>query len=281
MTKHIIDGRKIQKKILVKVEKQVLKLKNKNITPKLVVILVGDDKPSQTYVRKKGQTAQKIGINFLLKKFPKKIKEEDLVENLLKIQMKHEPDGLIVQLPLPKHLNQARILNTVQTQIDIDCLTNENMGRLTLKNKLIDPPTPGAVLEILKNLKINLKGKNVVIIGSGILVGRPLSLLLMDMGATVTVCNSSTKNLKERCLNSDIIVSGAGKKHIVTQDMVNENTIVIDAGVSFEKNKMYGDVDAKNVAKVAKYVTPTPGGVGPITIAKLLENLIILTNYKT
>ncbi|MCF6276625.1 MAG: bifunctional 5,10-methylenetetrahydrofolate dehydrogenase/5,10-methenyltetrahydrofolate cyclohydrolase [Candidatus Magasanikbacteria bacterium] len=277
MDKKIIPGKSISKKILKTLEKRVRKLKSKNITPKMAVILVSDNKASASYVKHKEIAAKKIGVNFTLYHFKEKISEKSLIKKIKKIQKEDKPNGMIAQLPLPKHINEVKILNSIDPKIDIDCLTNENLGKIISRNHKILPPTPDAILSAIKYTKIDLKGKNIVIIGSGLLVGRPLSVILSNMKATVTLCNSSTKNLKKKCLSADIIISGVGKKHIITKDMVKKDAIVIDAGVSFHKNKMYGDVDIENVIKKAKFISPTPNGIGPITIAKLLENLLILT----
>ncbi len=276
MEKKLILGQSISKKILETLEKRVKKLKSKKITPKLVVILVGNDKPSTSYVKHKGKAAEKIGINCKLHHFKKIISEKSLIKKIEAIQTTEKPNGMIVQLPLPKHINEVKVLNTINPKIDIDCLTNENLGKVISRSHKILPPTPNAILSAISYTKIDLKGKNVVIIGSGLLIGRPLSIILSNLKATVTLCNSSSKKIKEKCLLADIIISGTGKKHIIKAEMIKKGAIVIDAGVSFHKNKMYGDVDVENVIKKAKFVTPTPNGIGPITVAKLLENLIIL-----
>lgn len=270
----LIDGNKIARKIEKELAKKTARLKNQGKRPKLAVVLVGQDKSSQKYVEKKQAAAHKIGILFSLKKFPDNITTQKLKEAILKIQKNQSISGLIVQLPLPKQIDKTVILNAVRPEIDVDCLNAKNQAKLKKGQKTFLPPTPGAILEILKYLKIKLKNKKVAVIGRGLLVGKPIANILRARGARVKVCSKETKNIKKVCLNSDIIISGAGKAHIVTKDMARKNSIVIDAGISFVGKKLFGDVDWKNVSKVARYTTPTPGGVGPITVASLLKNTV-------
>jgi methylenetetrahydrofolate dehydrogenase (NADP+) / methenyltetrahydrofolate cyclohydrolase len=275
----LINGKTIAKKINEKTAERVAELKEKGIDIKLAVVLVGDDAPSEKYVKRKGKKAEKVGIDFALHRFPADIKKEELVKNIKEIQ-KENLSGMIVQLPLPEPLYTDEVLNAIDPSIDVDCLTNENLGKLVMKTSKIAPPTPGAVMSVLKDLKINLVGKDVTIIGMGALVGKPLAIMMANKKASITTCNSSTKNIKEKCLKADIIVTGVGKKDILTADMVSKNTIVIDTGICFEDNKMYGDVDVEEVNKKASFVTPTPGGIGPITVARLLKNTVICAEHK-
>lgn len=270
----LIDGKKIAKNILSKTKREVKLLKEKNIHPMLGVILVGDHEPSKVYVAKKQEAAENIGIGFKLFSFEKTISEQKLISEIQKIQKKYPLSGLIVQLPLPEHLYTPTILNSVDASKDVDSLTSFNIGKLMMKWGNILPPTPAAALEILRSLKVSLPGKDIVIVGAGALVGKPLSIILANERATVTLCNSATKNLQSLCKKADIIVSGVGKKDLIRGNMVKSGAIVIDAGVSFENKKMYGDANVSEISKKA-FVTPTPGGVGPITVAKLLANTVI------
>lgn len=267
----LIDGYKIADSILQKTKRKVTLLKKKGITPHLGVVFVGDDNRSAMYIRKKGEAAKEIGMNFSLFSFDKNIKEEKLIAEMKHIQKKNKLTGLIVQLPLPEHLYTPHILNAIDPKIDIDCLTHENLGKLMMKWAEFVPPTPGACLECIYSVEKELPGKNIVLLGAGSLVGKPLSILLMNERASVQVCNSATKNLKKICREADIIVTGVGKKDLIRGNMVKKNAIVVDAGVCFEQGKIYGDVNVAEVAKKA-FVTPTPGGVGPITVANLLWN---------
>ncbi|MBI4992970.1 MAG: bifunctional 5,10-methylenetetrahydrofolate dehydrogenase/5,10-methenyltetrahydrofolate cyclohydrolase [Candidatus Magasanikbacteria bacterium] len=277
---NIIDGKAIAEKILTKVKIWVDELKTQGITPKLAVILVGDNKPSQTYVRKKQEAAEKIGIDFTLHKYSADINKEQLVEEIKKIQQDEKLCGLIVQLPLPQSLYTPEVLNAVNPDVDVDCLTNDNLGRLMKKTGFILPPTPYAVKTILKELGVNVEGKNICVIGAGPLVGKPLTIILLNKQATVTICSSQTKNLKEKCLEAEIIVTAVGKNNLLRGDMVKRGAIVIDAGISFTDEKIHGDVNFAEVSKKAGHITPVPGGVGPITVALLLKNTVTCAKRK-
>lgn len=275
-----IKGKPIADKILNNTATRVATLIDKGAAPKLAVILVGDDLPSHTYVRKKGEAAQRVGLAFDLHTLPSDISQGVLLQKMEAIQQDPNLAGLIVQLPLPKHLDANSVLNAIHPEVDIDCLTYTNLGMLLMKTNTITPPTPGAVLSILKSQGISLPGRNVTILGVGPLVGKPLAVMLMNERASVTTCNSATKDTKEKCLAADIIVTGVGRKDVLRGDMVSSHAIVIDTGVAFEDGKMYGDVSVEEVEVVAKAVTPTPGGVGPITVARLLMNTAILAEHK-
>lgn len=270
----LIDGLAIAEKIKKQTALTVKKLKKKGITPKLGVILVGNDKPSETYIRKKQQAAETAGIEFILKRFPAVIRAKKLIEEVKKIQATENLSGLIIQLPLPEKLYTPDVLNAVNPDIDVDCLTDTNIGKLVMRTNFIFPPTPYAVIQILKELDTKISGKNITIIGMGALVGKPLAIILANEGASVTTCNSRTKDTKAKCLRADIIVTGVGKKNLLRGDMVKKGTVVIDTGIAFENGKMYGDVNRDEVLKKASYLTPTPGGVGPITVALLLANTV-------
>ena len=270
----LIDGLSIAEKIKNQTALEVKKLKKKGITPKLGVVLVGNNPPSETYVHKKQLAAETAGIGFVLKRFPATVSAKKLIAEVKKIQTKEKLSGLIIQLPLPEKLYTPDVLNAVSSDIDVDCLTDINIGKLVMQTNFIFPPTPYAVIQILKEIKIEIAGKNITIIGMGALVGKPLAIILSNDGASVTTCNSRTKNIKEKCLSADIIVTGVGKKDLLRGDMVKKDTIVIDTGIVFEKGKMYGDVNREEVLKKASYLTPTPGGVGPITVSLLLSNTV-------
>lgn len=271
----IVSGKEIAQAIYKRLEKRVAILKQKHITPKLGVVLVGGDLPSQTYVRRKGQAASNLKIDFLLKKFPASISTQNLIKEISKLQQKkYKLTGLIVQLPLPKKINTGKVLEAINPKIDVDCLTQVNLGKLITGTYRLKPPTPDAILEILKFHKINLKGANIVIVGAGQLIGRPLSNLLMHEGATITVCNIFTRNLSAITQQADIVITGVGKHNLLTGRMIKKGVVVVDAGVSFINGKMFGDIDFNSVIKKAKLVTPTPGGVGPLTVAKLIENTV-------
>lgn len=265
----IVNGHRIASQIYSRIKRQ------RGVKAKLGVVLVGNHKPSQTYVRKKGEAAERCGVGFVLVHLPSRISTQQLITEVKRLQQpKFGLTGLIVQLPLPKQINTGKVLESISPSIDVDCLTQTSLGKLITGSYWIEPPTPGAILEILRYHKIPLVGAKVVLIGAGSLVGRPLANMLFHEQATVSVLNRSTKNLAHYTKTADIIITGVGKSNILTGAMIKPGAVVIDAGVSFIGQKMYGDIHFSSVAKKAKLVTPTPGGVGPLTVAKLIENTI-------
>ncbi len=275
MSAPLIDGHAIAQAIHKKTKEKVEALKTQGITPKLAVLLVGNDKPSHTYVRKKQETAEEVGITFERVEMKEESTTEDIISKIKTLQSSHTLSGLIVQLPLPKHIDTQNVLDVIDPAIDVDCLTPQNLGKLMMNRATIIPPTPGAVMSILEHLNVAITGKNVTIVGVGPLVGKPLAIMMMNARASVTTCNSATRDMKEKCLAADMLVSGIGKKYVIKKDMVKTGAIVIDTGVDFDDDVMYGDVDVEGVKDIAYAVTPTPGGVGPITVAKLLLNTVL------
>lgn len=271
----VVDGHSIANGIYTRLQKEVPLLQKQGAAPKLGVILVGNDKPSHTYVRKKGQAAEKIGVGFLLKTYPATITTQQLIVEVKKLQQaRYKLTGLIVQLPLPPHINTGKVLEAIKPQVDVDCLTQTNLGKLVTGSYWIEPPTPGAIVSILKHHKVNLIGKRVAIIGAGALVGKPLANMLIAERATISVLNSKTPSITDYTKQSDIVITGVGRHNVLTGSMIRKDTIVIDAGVTFVDKKMYGDIEFDSVSKKASLVTPTPGGVGPLTVAKLIENTV-------
>jgi methylenetetrahydrofolate dehydrogenase (NADP+)/methenyltetrahydrofolate cyclohydrolase len=281
MQTKLIDGKALAERILHRTKTKVGQLKKHGLTPKLAVILVGENPASEIYVKKKGEAAMRLGMDFTLHRLSKTIKLKDLLLTLEAIQ--HDPtlSGLIVQLPLPKHLPITTIVNAVKPEYDVDCLSDINFGKLILNTYTIEPPTAGAIMEILNSLKLNLAGQHVCVVGTGALVGKPIAIMLMNKEATVTTCNSSTKKLAEKCRTADIIITGVGKANLIKNSMIKKGAIIIDAGVSFnKKGKAVGDVNVKDVLKKVRFVTPTPGGVGPVTVAMLLYNVVKLAEVR-
>lgn len=276
----LIDGRKIANKINLATLAAVKKMRKNGFKPKIVVFLVGHRSESEVYVKQKEKMAIKLGFDFELKRLSESTKQAILGKAILKEQRKKEVSGIIVQLPLPKHINPYFILSHLLPETDIDCLSDISLGRLILENNLVVPPTAGAIMEILKDQKIDLSGKKIVVIGSGLLVGKPLVMILMNEHATVTVCNSKTKNLTKICREADVIISGAGQKNLINSKMVRRGAVVIDAGFSFSKGKAFGDAEVSGLDKKGVKVTPTPGGVGPATVACLMRNAAICANHK-
>lgn len=272
MSTKIIDGKKIADKILAD-----LKLKIKRFAksrPKLTVICVGSYKPSMAYISRKRETAKKVGILFDLRRYPAKTTNVRLAREIKKIQKDKLLSGLILQLPLPKHLNAEKLINCIWPELDVDCLTSVNTKTLGRKNaKILMPPTPAAILEILRRLKVSFKTAKFTVVGLGKLVGRPLVEILRARGANVLTCDKNTKDAKDRCLRADVLITAVGRRNLIKADMVKRGATVIDAGISFHNHKMYGDADFDAVSKKAGRITPVPGGVGPITVAMLLKNV--------
>lgn len=269
----VINGKAIASQIELNVKKRVAKLSKKGTKTRLSVILVGNNKASETYTAVKGKAAARVGINYKLHRLPSSVSKATLIKKIKTVQK--NTSGLLIQLPLPEKLYVPEVLNAIDPGKDVDCLTHENLGRLVFRSNFIAPPTPAAALAILENLNIDLQGKNVTVVGMGALVGKPLAIMLVNQGASVTSCNIHTQNIKEKCLTADIIVTAVGKKDLLRGDMVKPGAVVIDTGFVYEDGKLLGDINFEEVSKVAGYVTPTPGGVGPITVARLLLNTVI------
>lgn len=271
----IVDGHKIASQIYTRLKRQVRVLVKQGYQPKLGVVLVGNHKPSQTYVRKKSEAADACGVEFILLHLPSSISTNGLINELHQLQQKrYGLTGLIVQLPLPKQVNTGKVLESISSSIDVDCLSQTSLGKLVTGSYWIEPPTPGAIIEILRYHKVPLVGAKVAIIGAGSLVGRPLANMLFHEQATVSVLNRSTRHLSAYTKTADIVVTGVGHHGVLTGAMIKPGVVVVDAGVSFKGKQMYGDIDFASVSKKARIVTPTPGGVGPLTVAKLIENTV-------
>jgi len=271
----LIDGRHIAEQLLKKTAEEVATLKELGCVPKLAVVLVGEDKPSKNYVQMKRKAAEQVGIAFALVTLPSTVEKETIIKTIYDLQSDPSLSGLIIQLPLPEPLFTSDVLNAIDADKDVECLTNENLGKLVMKTNVLVPPTAGSVMHIIDELAVDLKGKNVTLIGTGILVGKPLAIMMMNKEASITTCNIYTQDIKEKCLDADIIITGVGKKNLLRGDMVKEGVIVIDTGISYEGKKLSGDACVDEIAPHAAYITPTPGGVGPITVSHLLWNTVL------
>lgn len=272
----IVDGRAIADKILARAKARIIK---ENLRPVLAVVLVGSDKSSETYVRRKQEAAESIGIKFFLHRYPASITSQALANEVKQIQKKNL-SGIIVQMPLPKSIDKKLVLNQLNAEIDVDSLSWLSLGKLVIGDNFLVPPAPAAILEILRFHKINLPGKHVVLVGQGDLIGKPLTNILIHMPVTLTTCNKFTKDLSSITKQADILVTGAGQYNLIRGNMIKKGAVVIDAGVSYYNQKMFGDINFAEVSKKASLVTPTPGGVGPITVAKLLENTVEVASRK-
>lgn len=276
---NIIDGKAVSAAVKDEVKEQVAALKKDGGVPCLAVVLVGDDPASKVYVRNKKRACEYCGIKSLEYILDKTASEQQLLDLIDVLNNEPTVHGILVQLPLPPHINEQKIINAISEQKDVDAFHPESVGRLMIGNPDFLPCTPAGVMEMLKKYNIETAGKDCVIIGRSNIVGKPMAMLMLMANSTVTICHSKTKNLKEKCLSADILIAAIGKPKFVTADMVKDGAVVIDVGINrTEDGKLCGDVDFDEVSKKASYITPVPGGVGPMTIATLMKNT--LTAYK-
>ncbi len=270
----LIDGKHEAERILNKLRPAIQKLARRGHTPRLAIALVGSNPASELYVRKKQETAATIGIDCTLYRFPERISARRLTDELKKLQKDPKLSGLIVQLPLPPHLDQTVLLAAIKPEVDVDCLTAENIGQLFGKHPRFIPPTTQAVLHVIREHSPILTGKKICLIGAGFLVGKPVSTLLMHHDITLTICTKATTDLARYCKEADIIISGAGKPGLISARMVKRGALLIDVGIGFKDNQVVGDSDTERISAKA-FVTPTPGGIGPLTVAYLLHNVVL------
>ena len=282
----VINGKEIANEIYEKLKEKIKNLKEKYEIPlKLAVISVGDISSFKVYANCKKIACQKLGIGFREYIFKENAKDKEIIDLIKDLNNDNNISGIIVQLPLPKNLNKEKILETIDIGKDIDSLNPINLGYLTfaknLKKIKFASCTALAILEILKHEKIKLEGKHVVILSRSNIIGKPLALMLLNMDATVTVCHSKTRKLSDICKNADIIISATGIRNIITKDMVNKNSIVIDAGINRNsESKICGDVNFEEISPIVNLISPVPGGVGPVTVAMLLKNLVLAADIK-
>lgn len=280
---NILDGKKHSQEILDKIKEKVDILKNSNKrVPGLAVIIVGNNPASKIYVNSKVKACEKVGFYSKVIFLDETISQSELLENINSLNNDENIDGILVQLPLPKHLNEDEICNAIDTSKDVDGFKTENLGKVMLgKEDGMVPCTPQGIMYLLDSIKnINLYGMNGVVIGRSNIVGKPISSLLINRGVTTTVCNSKTKNIEEILRNADIIIAALGKPKFLKENMVKEGAIIIDVGINRVDGKLCGDVDFENVSKLASFITPVPGGVGPMTIAMLLNNTLRAYNKR-
>ena len=271
----LIDGKKLAKKIREKLKTSCEELKEKGITPKLAVIIVGDDKASQVYIKNKSKVCDELEIEFEEFILDQNTQQEELIELIKKLNNDNNIHGILLQSPIPVHLDINEALKTINPQKDVDGFNPVNVGKLCLNQDTFVPCTAYGIMKLFEAYDIDLTGKNVTILGRSNTVGKPLIQCCLNKNATVTVCHSKTKNLKEYTKNADIVISAIGKNKVITEDMIKLGAVVIDVGINRgEDGKLTGDVDFENVSKKASYITPVPGGVGPMTIAMLMNNVI-------
>lgn len=271
-----MDGRKIAKEIKEEIKNEIDSIKQKTgLIPLVASILVGADEASKVYINSQIKSCKDLGIDAKAYFFEKNITEEFLLNLIEELNENKEVDGIMINLPLPKHINATRILNKIKLVKDVDGFKAENLGLLFQNNEnFISPSTPAGIMEILRRYRINLEGKDVVVVGRSNIVGKPVAALVLNAHGTVTICNSYTQNLFEKTSRADILISAVGKPKFIKENMVKDGAVVIDVGVNRVDGKLVGDVDFENIEKKASYITPVPGGVGALTVAMLFSNIL-------
>lgn len=271
MNSNIIDGNSTAMILKKEIKKQI---EDEHLSPALVVIQVGDNKASNVYIKNKKKACLEVGIDFRLIKFDENIGEDVVINEILRLNDDLSVNGIIVQLPLPNTFNEGRIVNFISPVKDVDGLTYPNVGNLVLENDCLVSCTPLGIMELLKRYNVELEYKNVCIVGRSNLVGKPLIQLLLQKNATVTICHSKSLDIKSHTKLADILIVAAGHPNLITKDMVKDKAVVIDVGINKEGTVLYGDAAFDEVSKKASLITPVPGGVGPMTVACLLKNVI-------
>ena len=272
----IIDGKELSKKLKEQMKDRVAQMRQQGIVPKLVVVLVGNNSASEVYVRNKHKACGEVGIESEVIKMPEETTQQELLDVVKGLNEDRTVDGILVQLPLPSQINEKVVLRSILPEKDVDGFHPVNVGLLSIGDDCYAPATPSGIIAMFKEYGIEIAGKHCVIIGRSNIVGKPMAALLLRHHATVTVCHSKTQNLGELTRQADIVIVATGHRHTLTADMVEEGAVVIDVGMNRnELGKLCGDVDFDEVKEKASFITPVPGGVGPMTITELLENTIL------
>lgn len=272
----IIDGKELSKKLKEQMKDRVAQMRQQGIVPKLVVVLVGNNSASEVYVRNKHKACGEVGIESEVIKMPEETTQQELLDVVKGLNEDQTVDGILVQLPLPGQINEKVVLRSILPEKDVDGFHPVNVGLLSIGDDCYAPATPSGIIAMFKEYGIEIAGKHCVIIGRSNIVGKPMAALLLRHNATVTVCHSKTQNLGELTRQADIVIVATGHRHTLTADMVKEGAVVIDVGMNRnELGKLCGDVDFEEVKEKASFITPVPGGVGPMTITELLENTIL------
>ncbi|MBQ2702155.1 MAG: bifunctional methylenetetrahydrofolate dehydrogenase/methenyltetrahydrofolate cyclohydrolase FolD [Clostridia bacterium] len=270
----VIDGKALAESIRKEIKE---KIEKSNKRPGLAVVIVGEDPASKIYVRNKIKACNELGIRSYSYELPATSSQEEVEGLLDKLANDHDVDGILLQLPLPVHLNAEQACKRIPVEKDVDGFSAENLGKFMQRKQSVVACTPFGVMKILESEKVDLKGKHAVVLGRSETVGKPMAMLLLNADATVTVCHSKTKNLKEICKTADVLISAIGKPKFVTADMVKEDAVVIDVGINRDENgKLCGDVDFEHVKEKVSLISPVPGGVGPMTITMLLYNTCLV-----
>ena len=278
----IIDGKEVSASVRERIRADVLKLKEEGKQTGLAVIIVGDNPASRVYVNNKKKGCEQVGINSYEYALPEETTTEELLSLIAKLNDDDKVDGILCQLPLPAQIDEQAVINSIASDKDVDAFRPENTGHIMIGDYTFLPCTPAGIIEMLKYYDIAIEGRDCVVIGRSNIVGKPMAMLLLHNNGTVTVCHSRTKNLGEICSRADILVAAVGKEKFVTSDMVKDGAVVIDVGMNRDKDgKLCGDVDFDNVKVKCSYITPVPGGVGPMTITMLLKNTLVASrNHK-
>lgn len=277
---NIIDGKAVSAQVKERIRLETEQLKEKGIEVGLAVVIVGDDPASKVYVRNKKKACETVGFNSYEYALPAETTEEELLDLVQKLNNDDKVNGILVQLPLPKHLDDKVIINNILPEKDVDAFHPVNVGKIMIGDYSFLPCTPAGVMELIASTGTEIAGKECVVIGRSNIVGKPQAMLLLHKSGTVTICHSKTKNLKEVCQRADILVAAVGRAKMITSDYIKEGAVVIDVGMNRDENgKLCGDVDFEDCKDKASYITPVPGGVGPMTIAMLMQNT--LTAAKT
>jgi len=275
MSAKILDGKMVSARIKSELKAEVDKLQEKGIRPGLAVVIVGNDPASRVYVNSKKKACAEIGIYSEEYALPEETTQQELLELVNELNRRDNIHGILVQLPLPKHLDEEEVINTISPSKDVDAFHPLNVGKIMIGNFDFLPCTPAGIMELIKESGVPVEGKECVVVGRSNIVGKPQAMLLLHQHGTVTICHSRTKNLKEVCRRADILVAAVGKPELITADMVKPGAVVIDVGMNrLDNGKLVGDVDFKNVSEIASAITPVPGGVGPMTIAMLMRNTV-------
>ncbi|MBI5039267.1 MAG: bifunctional methylenetetrahydrofolate dehydrogenase/methenyltetrahydrofolate cyclohydrolase FolD [Nitrospirae bacterium] len=275
MSANIMDGKAVARSIREGLKEEVEGLKKKGIHPGLAVVLVGENPASMVYVKNKGEACRSAGIYSEEHKLPEEMKEADLLRLIDQLNKDPRIHGILVQLPLPAHINKERVLASVSPEKDVDGFHEINMGRLLIGQEGLVPCTPLGIMKLLEHYHIPVEGRFAVVVGRSNIVGKPVAMMLLQRNATVTICHTRTKNMGEVCRMADILIAAAGRPGMITADMIREGAVVIDVGINrLDTGKLAGDVDFESASKRAGWITPVPGGVGPMTIAMLLYNTV-------
>lgn len=276
MTAQIIDGVALSKQLRADVTERTLQLKSKGVTPGLAVILVGEDPASQVYVRNKIKACEDCGIKSVFEKYDATLSQADLLARINALNADASIHGILVQMPLPKHIDPHAVIEAISASKDVDGYSTLSAGELMTGKPGFNPCTPYGCMKLIESTGINLKGKHAVVIGRSNTVGKPMAMMLLAANATVTICHSATPDMKAHTLQADVVVAAVGKRNVLTADMVKPGAVVIDVGMNRDGNgKLCGDVDFEAIKPIASHITPVPGGVGPMTITMLLVNTLI------